>query len=95
MVAVEKLNNEKPGAKLRLAVRGDQEAAEDMRTNSPTINKVNGRLFFCLAASIGWNNKMCDIKRIFLQGAPLDRVFYDKLQKERRIKRGINLRTRL
>ena len=51
---------------------GDQEAAEDIRTDSPTINKVNLRLFFIVAASKGWNVKKCDVKSMFLQGTPLD-----------------------
>ena len=84
-VLVNKLMKGKPGVKGRLAVRGDQEVAEDIRTDSPTINMVNVQLFFLVAASKGWNIKTFDVKSAFLQGALLDKDVFVRPQKERRI----------
>ena len=85
-VLVEKLINGKPGVKARLAVRGDQEVVQDIRTDSPTVNKVNIKLFFLIAAAKGWNIKTCDVKSAFLQGTPLDRDVFVRPPVERRIK---------
>ena len=40
-----KLDEGKPGDKVRLAVRGDQKADEDTRTGSPMINNIKVTLF--------------------------------------------------
>jgi hypothetical protein len=62
------------GVKARLCVRGDQEEdKESVRTNSPTVNRVNVKLFYVLAASMGWQVRTADVKAAFLQGAPLER----------------------
>ena len=43
------------GVKARLCIRGDQEKEkEDVQTDSPTLNKVNIKLFYILAAYYGW-----------------------------------------
>ena len=66
-----------------MAVRGDQEVIDDVRTDSPTINKVNVELFFLVAASMKWNIKTSDVKSAFLQGMSLDRdVFVRPPKKE-------------
>ena len=60
-VLVEKIMDGKVGVKARLTVRGDQEK-EDLRTDSPTILKINIKLFFLIAASKGWRIKTSDVK---------------------------------
>ena len=75
------------GVKARLCVRGDQEEdKESVRTDSPTVNRVNVKLFYVLAASMGWQVRTADVKAAFLQGAPLERDVFIRPPKERRIK---------
>ena len=63
-VLVEKLIEGKTGVKL--VVRGNQEKAKDMKRNSQTINKVNSKLIFLVAANKGGNVKMCEVRSIGL-----------------------------
>lgn len=73
--------------KARLCVRGDQEPNQDaIRTDSPTVNKVNIKLFFVIAVHQGWHVKTADIKAAFLQGSDLDRAVYVRPPVERRRK---------
>ncbi len=66
--------------KARLCVRGDQEPnKEHIKTDSPTANKVNIKLFYVLAASYGWLVQTEDVKAAFRQGAPLERDVYVRL----------------
>ena len=85
-VLVEKMIDGKPGVKARLAVRGDQENVNDLRTDSPTISKLNIRLFFLIAVYKNWAVSTCDVRSAFLQGSPLERDVYVRPPKERRIK---------
>ena len=74
------------GVKARLCLRGDQEHdKESIRTDSPTVNKVNIKLFYVLATHFGWHVKTADIKAAFLQGAKLDRDVFVRPPKERRV----------
>ena len=74
------------GIKARLCIRGDQEEdKESIRTDSPTINKINIKLFYVLSVHLGWNVKSADIKSAFLQGAELDRDVYVRPPLERRV----------
>ena len=84
-VMVEKMIDGKPGVKARLAVRGDQENTDDLRTDSPTISKVNIKLFFLIAVSKQWAVNTCDVRSAFLQGSPLERDVYVRPPKERKI----------
>ena len=75
------------GVKARLCVRGDQEEdKESVRTDSPTVNKVNVKLFYVIAASKGWQVRTADVKAAFLQGADLKRDVFVRPPKERRVK---------
>ena len=75
--------------KARLCIRGDQEPnKEAIRTDSPTVNKVNIKLFFVIAVHKGWQIKTADIKAAFLQGSDLDRDVFVRPPVERR-KEGI------
>ena len=74
------------GVKARLCIRGDQELEkEKIRTDSPTINKVNIKLFYVMAVHFGWHVRTADIKAAFLQGANLDRDVFVRPPKERRV----------
>ena len=74
------------GVKARLCVRGDQEPGkDDIRTDSPTINKINIKLFYVIASHFGWVIKSADIKAAFLQGTALDRNVFVRPPKERRV----------
>ena len=74
------------GVKARLCIRGDQEQdKENIRTDSPTINKINIKLFYVLSVYFGWDVRSADIKSAFLQGAKLDRDVYVRPPLERRI----------
>ena len=73
------------GIKARLCIRGDQEPNKNnIRTDSPTVNKVNIKLFFIMAVHFGWHVKTADIKAAFLQGAVLDRDVFVRPPMERR-----------
>ena len=75
--------------KARLCIRGDQEPnKEAIRTDSPTVNKINIKLFFIISVQKQWHVKTADIKAAFLQGAVLDREVYVRPPLERR-RRGI------
>ena len=71
------------GVKARLCVRGDQEPGKHLiPTDSPTVNKVNIKLFYLIAVSFGWHIQTADVKAAFLQGSDLDRDVYVKPPKE-------------
>ena len=84
-VLVEKIIDGKLGVKARLCVRGDQERGNDVRTDSPTIHKINVKLFFLIAAMKNWKVKTSDVKCAFLQGSDLDRDVFVRPPKEKRI----------
>ena len=72
--------------KARLCVRGDQESdKEKIKTDSPTVNKVNIKLFYALAMAHGWPVQSDDVKAAFLQGAALDRDVFVRPPKECRV----------
>ena len=85
-ILTEKVVDGKPVVKARLCVRGDLEEPNELRTDSPTINKTNIKLFLLIAASKGWDVKTADIRCAFLQGSIIDRDIYVKPPMERRIK---------
>ena len=67
------------GIKARLCIRGDQEPEkEHIRTDSPTANKVNIKLFYVIAICKGWIIRTADIKAAFLQGAEIERDVFVK-----------------
>ena len=73
------------GVKARLCIRGDQEPnKETIRTDSPTANKVNIKMFYIMAASHGWMVRTADVKAAFLQGVDLDREVFVRPPLERR-----------
>ena len=75
----------KDGVKARLCIRGDLEDTEDVRIDSPTVNKMNIKLFYLLALHFGWNIRTADVKAAFLQGSNIDRDVFVKPPKERRV----------
>ena len=83
-VLVEKLIDGEQKVKARLCARGDMEVGS-FRTDSPTIQKSNLKLFFTIALSKKWTVKTCDIKCAFLQGEKLERDVFVRPPKERRV----------
>ena len=74
------------GVKARLCIRGDQEPDKDqIKTDSPMVNKVNVKLFYAVAISHGWTVQSADVKAAFLQGTEIDRDIYVRPPKERRV----------
>ena len=74
------------GIKARLCIRGDQEPDKhNIPTDSPTVNKVNIKLFYLLAASLRWTIQTADVKSAFLQGSELDRDIFVRPPKEVRV----------
>ena len=74
------------GVKARLCIRGDREKGkESIRTDSPTVQRTNVKLFYLIAAKNNWKIRTADVKAAFLQGAPLEREVFVKPLKERRI----------
>ena len=62
------------GIKARLCIRGDQEPnKESIRTDSPTVNKINIKLFYLIAVAQKWHVQTADVKAAFLQGADIER----------------------
>lgn len=85
-VLTKKMVGNKEGIKARLCVRGDtEENVDEIRRDSPTVNKINIKLFYLIAAQKSWTIKMSDVKAAFLQGAALDRDVYLKPPKEMRV----------
>ena len=73
------------GIKARLVIRGDLEPdKESIPTDSPTVNKINIKLFYLLAASLGWQVHTADVQAAFLQGSELDRDVFVLPPKEAR-----------
>ena len=73
------------GVKARLCIRGDlEEGKENIKTDSPTVNKINIKLFYVLAAFYKWPVRTADVKAAFLQGAAIDREVFVQPPKERR-----------
>ena len=74
------------GIKARLVIRGDLEPDKDnIVTDSPTVNKVNIKLFYLIAASFGWTVQTADVKAAFLQGSDIDRDVFVRPPKEARV----------
>ena len=77
------------GVKARLCIRGDKEPGKDLiQTDSPTVNKINVKLFYVIASSFHWTVCTADIRAAFLQGAEIDRDVYVRPPKECR-KQGV------
>ena len=81
-VNAEKYMNGKLKIKSRLVVRGFQEDASDVLSDSPTCNKESLRLVLNLIAASNWNCQSIDIKSAFLQNKGIDRDVYVKPPKE-------------
>ena len=62
--------------KARLVVRGYEEEASNIRTDSPTVCKENLRLVSTIAVSNKWKIHSMDVKSAFLQGFPIERVVH-------------------
>ena len=60
--------------KARLCACGFEEF-QDFRTDSPTCKRESVRMVLSTIASNKWNLKSIDIKRAFLQGNKIDRVY--------------------
>ena len=74
------------GVKARLCIRGDLEKEkENIRTDSPTVQRTNVKLFYLIAATKNWTVRTADVKAAFLQGAKLNREVFVRPPKERRI----------
>ena len=74
------------GVKARLCIRGDQEPdKESIQTDSPTVNKVNIKLFYLIAVSHGWSIQTADVKAAFLQGSDIGRDVFVQPPKEARV----------
>ena len=59
--------------KARLVVRGFEEDAEWIRSDSPTCSKESMRLVIAVASINGWECKSLDVKAAYLQGNRIDR----------------------
>ena len=80
------LVRKKDGVKARLCVRGDLEDQKDqIRTDSPTVNRINIKLFLLIAVHMKWKIRTADVKSAFLQGKKIDREVFLKPPKECRI----------
>ena len=71
------------GVKARLCIRGDQEPDKDsIQTDSPTINKVNIKLFYLLSASLGWTVQLLMLRQPFSKGVTLIGMYLYGLPKK-------------
>ena len=85
-IVTEKVVDGKTKVKARLCARGDQELDKDnIRTDSPTIDKTNIKLILLTASQKQWQVKTSDVSCAFLQGAEIDREVYVKPPAEKRI----------
>ena len=71
--------------KARLTIRGDQEEADGIRKDSPTVRKSNIKIFTVIAAREKWDIKASDVASAFLQGIEIDRDVFVLPPKERRV----------
>ncbi len=63
--------------KARLVVRGDQDEAEDdIQSDSPTVDRHTVKLMMAVAANQGWTPRSIDISAAFLQGKEIERDVY-------------------
>ena len=61
------LVRKKDGVKARVCVRGDLEDQKDqIRTDSPTVNRINIKLFLLIAVHMKWKIRTADVKSAFL-----------------------------
>ena len=65
----------------RLVARGFEEE-DEVKKDSPTVNKSSLRLMLTISSLKGWEINMTDIKSAFLQGSQLDRDVFIKPPKE-------------
>ena len=84
-VLTEKIVDGKQTIPARLTVRGDQEDAENIRTDSPTVRRGNIKIFAAIAAKEKWEICTSDVTCAFLQGAKIDRDLFILPPRERRI----------
>ena len=84
-VLTEKVVEGKTIIKARLTIRGDQEDAENIRSDSPTVRKGNIKIFAAVAAKEGWEICTSDVTCAFLQGAKLERDVFVLPPRERRV----------
>ena len=74
------------GIKARLCLRGDKEpGVHDICTDSPTVNKINIKLFYLIALARGWRIQTADVKAAFLQGSTLERDVFVRPPVEARV----------
>ena len=86
-ILAEKVKDGKTFVKARLCARGDQEVdKQNIRTDSPTIDKSNIKLILLTAAKNNWQVKTSDVSCAFLQGAEIDREVYVKPPREARVR---------
>ena len=71
----------------RLVARGFEEA-EEVPSDSPTVDKCNIRIALAIAASKGWSIKCSDVKSAFLQGKELERLVTMTPPKEAQVTKG-------
>ena len=71
----------------RLCARGFEEA-EDIPSDSPTVDKPNIRVLLLIAASYDWVIESSDVKSAFLQGRTLDRTVTLTPPREANVERG-------
>ena len=62
--------------KARLVVRGYEEEASNIRTDSPTVCRENLWLVSTIAVSNKWKIHSMDVKSAFLQGFPIEHVVH-------------------
>ena len=86
-VLTEKIDNAGGSqVKARLTIRGDQEeGADDIRSDSPTVNKGNIKICLAIAAKQKWVIKTSDVTSAFLQSVPIDRDVFVQPPRERRV----------
>ena len=71
----------------RLVARGYEEL-EEVRSDSPTVDKCNMRLLLAICQSEGWTLKTSDVKSAFLQGQNLDRDVVIKPPRDAGVPKG-------
>ena len=85
-VLTEKVKNDKIIIKARLTIRGDQEEATDqIQSDSPTVRKQNINILLMVAARNKWDIKSDDVTSAFLQSVPIEREIFVNPPRERRI----------
>ena len=77
------LTEKKEGIKARLVARGFEESnLEEIRKDSPTMEKSSLRILLTIAVQKGWTVRTTDVTSAFLQGSELEREVIIKPPKE-------------